>query len=252
MAYFVVPLPEPLGLPDKHRVVCTTPTPSERYRQHEAEGWPVPPPEHMTASLLFHHAESESAIVGVTDRLFALAHEVFPDPEAEPAGETALKKAKTPVPLMPRTFVEMAVAFEPDDSDNGGVSGAFDAGLVYVREVQRAYYLIRRRPIRLATREAMPYAIPYGARRLFDEDGETAPFRVPLSMFVLHMNVDREARDEELTTTQLQGLVQGLYQQAHPGVHWVPGMLAANSTSRSRARAGSGAPRSRRLAVMAR
>lgn len=214
LAYFVVPLPEPLGLPDKHREVFLTPTSDEHYKQHEDEGWPLPPSEHLTVSLVFHHAQTESGAVGLSGSLFELAREIFPDSENELVKGGMAEKVRQ---VAACTFVEMAIAVDVEGADDPELSEAFDAGLRCVREVQRAYYLLRRGPIHLATRETMPFVVPSGIRRLFDDEGEPAEFRVPLSMFALHTNVRREARDEELDSTELQGLAQASHQLEHPG-----------------------------------
>jgi len=217
IAYFLIPLPNALALPDKHMVLCAAETPGQRYRNNEAEGLALPPQLHLATSLLFHHAESDSPTAGEADQLFRFAREVFRAPDGEPITETTRLTTEASTPPTPRTFVEMAVPFDPNDLEDGGVSDAFDNGLRYVREVQRAYYLVQRRPVRLATREAMPFTIPFGIRQLFDASGEPLPFRVPLSMFLLHMNLYREVRDEELTPHRLKRLAMGLRQQGHRG-----------------------------------
>lgn len=42
------------------------------------------------------------------------------------------------MPPMQHTFAEVAVAFDPDESEGGGISDAFDIGLGYVREMHCA------------------------------------------------------------------------------------------------------------------
>lgn len=49
-----------------------------------------------------------------------------------------------------------------DDADPEQVlSEAFDQGLSFVRDVQRAYHMVRRHPITLVSRESLPFAVPY-------------------------------------------------------------------------------------------
>lgn len=229
IAYFLVPLPEPLGLPDKHRVVCAAPTSGEQYRKQQAEGLDAPPSHHLAASLMFHRVVSRSAIADDIHELFLLARTVLPDSgvaddrpsDTQPDGwhdSGATSVTASPMSRAQRTFVEMAVPLDAADADSeAAVSDAFDIGLRYVREVQRAYFLTRRRPIRLVTRETMPFGIPFGVRQLYEEDGESAPFQVPLSLFLLNQNFQREVRDEDMDDSKLKDFPHALWTQSRPG-----------------------------------
>lgn len=222
IAYFFVPLPDPLGLPDGHVVRIAEPAPAEWWR----DGRTPPALAHVAASLLFHRAMGPSPTVGLLPVLFDVAARAMPDPDrpAPPGGPDGGEE-----PPGGMTIVEMAVGLdldtvggdpEDEDDENGpahsAISDAFDRGLAYVRDVQRAYYIARRRPVRLVTRETLPFAVPLGIRRVYDDDGEPLPFRVPMSVFLLNMNLN--VRDADLDAGGLQALTTAIYQQAGHGV----------------------------------
>jgi len=120
-------------------------------------------------------------------------------------------------PEADRTYAELAVACDVDGDHERQVSDAFDTGLGLLRELQRAYYLVRRGPVRLATREAMPFAVPYGVRCLYDEQGQVRPFEVPLSMYVLNLNLRKDVLDGDLTAQELAQFGFALRQQSYRG-----------------------------------
>lgn len=221
MAYFLVPLPEPLGLPGGFELLCGAETSADRYRAHEHDAQaPFPPPVHLAASLKFHRVEKPPTGASDGDALFELAQTVLPGfgrgrGDGEPAPEAA--GDGPPGATVPRTFVEMAVTFDLDDTDDMGLSDAFDTGLEQVRQVQRAYYLVTRRPLRLATRESMPLGVPCGVRQVWDEDGAALPFQVVASVYLLNMNVGRDTRDAGLGDGHERALQQGLWQTSHGG-----------------------------------
>jgi hypothetical protein len=227
MAYFFVPLPEPLGLPDGYVVRIAEDAPGEWYRSE-----PPPPPVHLAGSLLFHRAQRAAPETADLDVLFDVAARAMPDPHraASTVDGTGLRKDPPPSEV---TVVEMAVGFDmPPDSVgradpasaddepidgpfHDAVSNAFDLGLRRVRDIQRAYYTVRRRPVRLVAREALPFAVPFGIRRVYDDDGQPLPFRVPMSMFLLHMNVT--ARDDDLDDEDLDVLSAAMSHQTSNG-----------------------------------
>jgi hypothetical protein len=244
IAYFFVPLPEPLGLPDGYVIRIGEDTPGEWYQG----GGPPPPPVHLAASLLFHRAQRPSSDADDLSVLFDTAARALPDPDRpdghapEETGPDAAATRRDAMPATEMTVVEMAVAFDlppgrgqaDAEADAGGdadgadaeggfldaplqdaVSDAFDRGLQYVRDVQRAYYTVRRKPVRLVAREALPLMVPLGIRRLVDDEGEPLPFRAPLSAFFLHMNVT--ARDDDLDQEQLDVLSAAMRHQASDG-----------------------------------
>lgn len=147
--------------------------------------------------MLFHRAERRSSLAEEVRFLFDLASRVMPDS----ARTEAVEKLESEPPEFEVTVAEMAVGFElpepvgaDDDEQEAGrfrdaISDAFDRGLEVVREVQRAHYAVRRTPVRLVTREALPMAVPFGIRRVFDDDGEPLPVDVPMSLYMLNMNL---------------------------------------------------------------
>ncbi len=73
LVYFLVPLPEPLGLPDKYLIECGSPTSREQYLEAQMAGRPMPPPLHIAASVVFHRYTSASSSSQEVNHLFALA-----------------------------------------------------------------------------------------------------------------------------------------------------------------------------------
>lgn len=231
LAYFFVPLPEPLGLPDKHVVRCHALTGVDwwRHENHTHETGP-PPTKHMAASLLFHRTSGPSADAVIRNDVFDLADSVMgsndlPQQEGDQAtepdqGHTAGTSRGQPELLRDGTVVEMAVAFDFDNEDESwqDISDAFDRGLAYIRDIQRSYFLARRRPVRLVTRETLPFAVPFALRRLSDDDRPGVPFRAPLSMYLLNQNLVREIRDRDLDESESTALTSALYLQGTGGV----------------------------------
>jgi hypothetical protein len=86
VVYFLVPLPEPLGLPDGHLVECGAATTRQQFLQAEATGWPAPPPSHLAASVVFHRAAVPSGSSQDFGYLFDLAERVLPKPAGSGAG----------------------------------------------------------------------------------------------------------------------------------------------------------------------
>jgi hypothetical protein len=73
LVYFIVPLPEPLGLPDKYLISCGSPTSREQYLKAQMAGRPMPPPWHRAASVVFHRYTSSSSSSQEINHLFELA-----------------------------------------------------------------------------------------------------------------------------------------------------------------------------------
>lgn len=242
LAYFFVPLPDPLALPDKHIIRCTAYTPGDWYWEPCADDHGPPPPVHTAASLVFHRISRPSPQLDALSELFALALALMP-PAAEPEGPdsgTAAPGAdghpgggsggdERP-PQADGTVVEMAVAFDLPDGDAGrageagesreddgwdAISDAFDLGLVYVREIQRAHYIARRRPIRLVSREALPTMIPVAVRRLSDDYGNPLPFAAPVSAFLLNPSITNDFVGTDLDDQETRAFDSALGAQAN-------------------------------------
>lgn len=219
LAYFFLPLPEPIGLPHGWVLRVHEPSPGQWWRREDGG---VPPAVHTAGSLLFHRAEAPGPERDRLGVVFDVAAAALPHLDRPP-------RPPGPGPGGPPTeltVVEMAVGFDPGpdgDADTAAVEGpffdaisdAFDRGLAWVREVQRAYYTVRRLPVRLAAREASPFAVPFGVRRLWDDDGEPLPFQVPLSLYLLNSNLT--ARDANLDDAEEATLRTALREQADGG-----------------------------------
>lgn len=216
LVYFVVPLAEPLALPDKYRVECGAATARNQFLEAQESGRPMPRPGHLAASMVFHQVGSSSSSFADVDDLLALATGVLPRPAGE-APATAGKRAAVDLPGRERTFVEVALACDLSEDGVCRISDAFDQGLGLLRELQRAYYLVRRQPMRLVTREVMPFAVPFGVRRLFDESGAPLPFEVSLSLFFLNQGMCRDFRGPDFTDDDVEQFRVSLKQQSYGG-----------------------------------
>ncbi len=221
IAYFFVPLPDPLGLPDKFIVRTAEDAPAEWYRTGKG---PPPPPVHLAGSLMFHRAERPSSDADDLSVLVDVAARALLEPErSDPEGGVD-------GPRTDMTVVEMAIGFDmpPDtdersESDDGSdgpfwtaVTDAFDRGLERVRNVQRAYYTVLRRPVRLVAREALPFAVPCGIRQVFDDRGQPLEFRAPMSMFLLNRNIT--FRDDDLDDDEQDVLFTAMHHQSANGL----------------------------------
>lgn len=205
VAYFFVPLPDPLWLPDKYVIKVGAPTPLEWMATADTYV-----PEHTAISLCHHRARVEwQAVQPLDQALWHLATGALPlrgetdeaglestgghesESEGGGVGESAPASADSHDAVVVTIF-EVAVGFTPAEGDEISptiLSDAFDRGLAACREVQRAYYLARREPSRLVARESLPMAIPFAVRPLYDVDGSDLPFSVDLGMYLTNANV---------------------------------------------------------------
>lgn len=78
LAYFFVPLPDPLALPDKHIIRCTAPTPGDWYWRPCADDHGPSPQVYTAASLVFHRVSRPSPQLDALSALFSLAHALMP------------------------------------------------------------------------------------------------------------------------------------------------------------------------------
>ncbi|WP_148576172.1 hypothetical protein [Nocardioides caldifontis] len=206
IAYFFVPLPEPLGFPDRYTVECSIPAPvawflaREEQGQHRAE-------RRFVASLRFHRAELDGGVVREVDLLFQVATTALKLPK--PKRLNATQK----VPTSDRTVVEMAVPVrlpetardrEPpgEGSEIEELSDAFDEGVACIRDIQRAYFLARRRPISLISRERLPHMIPFLLRSI--SEVAKPPSRDEVGLFMLNMNLWQGVRDADFESSDFE------------------------------------------------
>lgn len=211
LAYFFVPLPEPLGLPDRFVFEFTRPRTYEEFveldRQWREEEDGDDVKSHPTqsdfdepilvASLRFWRAEVETTDPGRITILFDIAQRAFPSiPDA-----TGTRQG---FPCA-RTIVEMAVPLEDGVE---AITEAFDTGLACLRKFQRGYYLAGGRyPITLASRERMPPGVPFGVRTSID-GADTWP--EGLSYFLLNSNLHADTRLPDLNDDELPRLTDGV------------------------------------------
>lgn len=188
-AYFFVPLPDALALPDQFTRGIVESTSVERVTD---EGLPL---DHLSVSIRFHTASKANSDAETILMLFGVAGKALPRDRQDggAAGETGdpcaapLREPVTVAELMIPLDLSSTGGSPADEADMTALSDAFDKGLESLREVQRAYYLARREPIRLVSRESLPFAVVLGLRRLDQDTAES--FAVTTSLYLLHANI---------------------------------------------------------------
>lgn len=238
LIHFWVPLPEPLGLPDGYIVECTTPAPLDWVMRNNQAFEESPPPMLLDASLSFHHSSSNAGLAREAADIFRLAATSM-DPERRDDDSWSFDRKERNMRLFAqadRSFVEMVIPVvfpapgedpldgsieaeageESDEADSELFSQAFDRGLEYLRDIQRAYYLATRRPLHLVSRSTLPVSVPMAYRAL-DEDRADWPNPERLSIFMLHQNLGRDVRDE-LDQDALGHLLTAMEEQSQGGL----------------------------------
>ncbi len=167
VAYFFVPLPEPVGLPDGYVVRASQPSGTAEWLKAEQQNLGA----HRVEATLGSSLRFWQRTVTVTqdldplvDVLFDVAYESLPGRVEPPAGREAPPTTGSQI-----TVVEMAVPVEPFECDSDPVpelSDAFDEGMAAIRYTQRALQVVTRRPLTLVTRETLPVAVPFFIRQV--------------------------------------------------------------------------------------
>ncbi|MEV6984805.1 hypothetical protein AB0M95_26585 [Sphaerisporangium sp. NPDC051017] len=103
------------------------------------------------------------------------------------------------------TVVEAAVIFEANlEPDEEALSDAFDKVIECIQRVQRAYNVITKEPVKIATRELLPFMVPM-AHRLVNQADESWPDG--LSAYMVNMgSIFGMRRYEDLDEEQLSAL----------------------------------------------
>lgn len=207
LAYFFVPLIEPLGVPDGFVFEFTR---SESYEEWSARErnddcgqgdhrGPI-----LVASLKFWRATTTSDNPLGVATLFEVARRAFPKVQTP---------AERPRLSVERTVVEMAVPLSTGETDP--LTHAFESGLDCLRTFQRAYHLTADKPpLTLASRERMPVVIPLALRDTDEQDSWPSELRP----FMLNTNVHADTRLPDLTASQLEVLadVVGVVAERRP------------------------------------
>jgi hypothetical protein len=197
IAYFLIPLPEPLGLPGAvpfEFMDWESPT-DQLLRATPGSESQVPQLERLT-SLVAHARRGSTDPSAQTADLMALAQEVLPwaatgKPKRRSRAFRRKQRSRSDGPLASDlTIMEAAVSLPAELTDTS-VSDAFDEALKCIRHIQNAYHLVRRSPLTLCRRETLPPMIPF-AVGTFRHDAP--PDLVDgLSAFLTNMNVHARA-----------------------------------------------------------
>ena len=207
LAYWFLPLPDPMGLPPNYQAVFNYPQDFGEYlldreEAHEA-GTPKPGRLQMEVSLRFWQQDYPwDDDIGIR-RLLKVARDAFPTTRGAAGGPLADAPSYEEQNLRQRsTIVEAAVIFTPRDDppDEGEVSDAFDRALECIQRLQKAYSVVQQWPMRLVTRETLPFTVPWAMRTIMEEsDG----WPEGLSLYLLHRDIAAwvdpgQLNDEEL------------------------------------------------------
>lgn len=126
----------------------------------------------------------------------------------------------------PATVVEAVTAFTESEDP---VSDAFERCLLALKDVMRSFRVAIRQPVRMPTRERLPFLVPYFTRNA------TMPFewQGPY-MFLLHYNLPRAFAREDLPENLMERLfhVFDSLKHGNPMVatteHWLEGKMVLN------------------------
>jgi hypothetical protein len=198
LAYFFVPLPEPLGLPDGYIFRSFQPadwTAWEREAVRTAGSAPAPPPPEPTlkVSICLHHAEQRDTTAETVDTLIEIAQKAFPTLEISGADDRRASSSPTGtltvaeiVVWLPEDVQKLDASDEPARQMDV-LSTAFDSGLAALRLVQEAHYLTTRRPMTPCVRERLPMVIPF-AVRVAEEDEPKPTWPSAISLFITRLD----------------------------------------------------------------
>ncbi|MDP9406025.1 MAG: hypothetical protein M3O86_05420 [Actinomycetota bacterium] len=206
-AWFWVPLPEPIGLPDGFRYVED----ADLLAAALLEGG-----GHSVQTSVYVHQIEE--IDGGTGSLLQSLMQVAVDainrsPDRVGSGTQYPPISDPPADVRRAlTVVEMAVPWrgraygEPHDDDGENASEAFDRGLQTVRRLQQSYATVVQTPVRLVSLNTLPVFVPMSVGTVFI-DGARLPTLGDLSVFMTNpLAIKREIRPEELTEELLEAL----------------------------------------------
>lgn len=192
LAYFFIPLPEPIGLP------VDIPFPFTKYEDVEATvaraiagGDPDPLVDEMV-SLRVHRGVWTQPLGGIDNYVVARVEQVLPwltSPSGVKPGP--LPDDGTPLPEV--TLVEAAVLVDPDDDD--AMTQAFDLALERIHALQQAYFISTRTPTTLVRRESLPMAIAHAVAEV--TDGGLVE-RSGITLFMCNMNLPNGLTEVDL------------------------------------------------------
>lgn len=215
IAYFFIPLPEPLGLPTR------VPSTFEKLEDYDAyidrvntqdEVLEKEPKSEEFVSLISHQIRWSNPVMGVDDALMNLAKQALPwlGDNTPVSGEVKQNDPQTDsvVPTteaVAATIVEGATILDENDSDNE-LSLAFDRVLEKIRYLQSAYFLIRKTPLTHVTRHNLPPVV-FSAVAEVDPEGQLfAPDDGGATLFFTNQNTHGLTHHEELTNKELEQL----------------------------------------------
>jgi len=156
MAYFFIPLPEPIGLPAD--VVFPFPQyedPTASVTRAAAGGKPERLIQQLV-SLRIHRGVWTRPISGVDDYVMSRVESVLPW-LTSPSGVEPDPVPEDGMPLPQLTLVEAAVLVDSTDEDV--MTRAFDLALERIHALQQAYFISTRTPTTLVRRESLPMAV---------------------------------------------------------------------------------------------
>lgn len=178
LAFFFLPLPEPIGLPPEEPQVFEKTETLDEFFDRSPER--LDEPQIVETVILKAHQIAWSApVTGIDDSLIQLMRDALPwlyAPESKSKQESCAETDNQEESIFPVavTVIEGAALLPEHASDwEAALSDAFDRVLSRVQQLQSAYYLARDRPVTHLTREILPSTVLYAIADI-DEEGVPA------------------------------------------------------------------------------
>ena len=187
LIYFFLPLPEPLQLPDDYRIETHDIVSFTELRRAHQEGRQ----DNWNGEYLLASSRIWQTTVPVASHLDPMlraarqvVHRAIPTLNHKVGSES---QTDSGADILPKTVVEIAVRVTSFDDDDMG--GAFEVAVECVQAIQRAHYLVTRRPLTLLTVENAPVLVLMAQREAHPADGPTGGWPDDVAIYMPNTNV---------------------------------------------------------------
>lgn len=215
VAYFFIPLPEPLGLPTK------IPSAFEKLEDYDAyidrinahgHAFEDEPKTEEFVSLISHQIRWTKPVMGVDDSLMDLVKQVLPwlSDNLPPASADTQSESQESLEISPTgsvavTIVEGATTIADSGLDQEDeLSSAFDRVLKKIQYLQSAYFLIRKTPLTHVTRPNLPPVVINAVAEVDRKGQLSEPEDGGVSIFMTNQNTQGTTHEDELTDQELE------------------------------------------------
>lgn len=173
LAYWFVPLPEQIPLPHGFEFRFALTKPYDQWLEELETSHQHQPHDDEVDRLLLEVSlrvwqRTEPWSGGAFDQLAQVVRDAFP---GIPGAAERSTSSSTSRPSTHVTIIEACVVFGADEPSADDLSDGFDAAIRCIRDLQRACYLLSKgAPTTLVSKESLPWAVPFVARRESEED----------------------------------------------------------------------------------